>query len=243
MDFLTICITFFNLGFFGGFLHCTSMCSPFVIHQVSAKLSTENAERFFGTRKFLSLSLFPYHIGRITTYSIIGFCCSLFSSQIVSDQNFNFISGLLLIFASLFILLAILPKKWLIARICNIITIKLVDLVKFLPFSGNFNDLFQKLFINTNIFKGFTLGVILGFLPCGLLYSAFAVAFTINEPLFALFGMIIFGIATVPALFLVGLTGFSFFKFSKFNIKFIARLVILINCVTILLLGINLLTK
>lgn len=231
------------MGFFGGFLHCTSMCSPFVIHQVSSKLATKSPDSFYGAKKFLSLGLFPYHLGRICTYATIGYFCSALSSKVVNNENFNYVTGSLLVTSALIVLIAITPKQWRLSKIFNVTTLSFIKILRCMPFATFFTRSFQALYINTGLFKGFLLGVILGFLPCGLLYSAFAIAFSINEPIFAAFGMLIFGFATFPALFLVGLTGYGFFTYSKFNIKLIARLVILINCVTIFIIGINLLIK
>ena len=45
-------------------------------------------------------------------------------------------------------------------------------------------------------------GMLLGFLPCGLLYAALLIAGS-AEPLTAGTGMLLFGLGTVPALFMM----------------------------------------
>ncbi len=56
-------------------------------------------------------------------------------------------------------------------------------------------------------FRGYALGLMLGFLPCGLLYGALAAAAASGDPLTGAFAMIAFALGTVPALLAVGLAG------------------------------------
>ena len=55
--------------------------------------------------------------------------------------------------------------------------------------------------------RGYVLGVTLGFLPCGLLYGAVAVAAATADPLAGAFGMLAFTLGTVPSLVAIGYTG------------------------------------
>lgn len=51
------------------------------------------------------------------------------------------------------------------------------------------------------------LGLLWGFLPCGLIYSAFALALSSAHPLPAALIMLIFGIGTLPAMLAAGIFG------------------------------------
>jgi sulfite exporter TauE/SafE len=55
--------------------------------------------------------------------------------------------------------------------------------------------------------RGYALGLALGFLPCGLLYGALAAAAAAGDALAGGFGMLAFAVGTVPALLAVGLAG------------------------------------
>lgn len=233
-DQLLLLLTLFNMGLFGGFLHCSSMCSPFVIHQVSARLKNQEIDKYQGFSKLKSLALIPYHLGRIFTYSIIGGFCSYLAGNVREIGNFQRISGFILILASILMILAIFNKK-----IINLGSFS-VKIFSIFPKIKIFKDFLGSLFANPTYYRGFILGVFLGFLPCGLLYSAFIVASSMENVSLALIGMLIFGFGTFPALFLVGSTGYLFLNYAKKYIKIIARLVILINSVTILLMGMNL---
>jgi sulfite exporter TauE/SafE len=55
--------------------------------------------------------------------------------------------------------------------------------------------------------RGYALGVALGFIPCGLLYGALAAAAGSGSALAGALAMIAFALGTVPALFAVALAG------------------------------------
>ncbi len=63
------------------------------------------------------------------------------------------------------------------------------------------------LFASPMGWRGWLLGIALGFIPCGLLYAAIAAAASQGEPLTAAFAMLAFWAGTVPSLFGVGLVG------------------------------------
>jgi hypothetical protein len=56
-------------------------------------------------------------------------------------------------------------------------------------------------------FRGYALGVALGFIPCGLVYGALAAAAAGGNGLTAAFAMAAFWLGTVPMLFGVGVAG------------------------------------
>ncbi len=229
---LTLCITLFNLGFFGGFLHCSSMCSPFVIHQITSRLKNETIESFSLLSRLKNAALLPYHLGRITTYAILGYLFSALGANLRSYDSFNIISGLLLIFASLIIFANLFKSKY--------INLSLISgLISRIPFTNYCQKSVSGLFSNPTSYRGYLLGVVLGFLPCGLLYSAFAICISINDPFLAFICMAIFGFATFPSLFLVASAGYLFLNRFRNYIKLTGRLVILINSVTICIMGIN----
>ncbi len=221
-DNLTLIFSLISLGFFGGFSHCIGMCSPFVLTQVSARLEKMPLEKFTNLQRLKTYALIPYHMGRITTYSFLGFLSSIITSTLENFFPFRLLSialltSAILVFLSLLFNRKLLPFKFnFVENIASFFTKKL-----------NF------LFVAKGFSKTFLLGLVLGFLPCGLLYAAFLIAATIDNPFSAAFAMFCFGIATCPALF-VGAAGGSFLiNFSEF--KFIVKLVIIVNIITLIL--------
>ncbi len=214
---LILTISLLNLGFFGGFSHCAGMCGPFVLTQTSSILQNTKLENYRGFQKLKSIALLPYHFGRITTYSFIGFFCAFLGKNLKDFTNFGQISAFFLILAA-FIMIGGLQK---------------------LPIRFKIKLPLQKLFANPTGFYGYFLGIILGFLPCGLLYGAFAISASFKNPLFALFSMFLFGISTIPALFLVS-AGTNFVK--KIDQKIFAKfckIAMFINAFVLILMAIN----
>lgn len=65
----------------------------------------------------------------------------------------------------------------------------------------------RPLFSTPTGWRGYALGVMLGFIPCGLLYGALAAAASSGDPVAGAFGMIAFAMGTMPALLGVGIAG------------------------------------
>jgi len=219
----------FSLGIFGGFSHCIGMCGPFVITQACQKIKNIEIEKYSNFEKLKSFALLPYHFGRITTYAFIGFFTNIFGKEIVDFFNFKKFSAFTLLIASFFFINIFFEKK-------NLFTfkkIKLFQINNYLikPIFSKINLLFK----NPDGFNGYLIGLILGFIPCGLLYGAFAIALSFNNSINALIGMIIFGFSTFPALFLSGFIGSLGIKISNF--KIIAKIMIMINIVMLLMMS------
>jgi sulfite exporter TauE/SafE len=96
----TLILSLISLGFFGGFTHCAGMCGPFVLTQVDSRLKNIALEKFSNFQRLKNLALLPYHLGRITTYALIGFCCSAITKNIQTFIGFKIFSALFLIAAS-----------------------------------------------------------------------------------------------------------------------------------------------
>jgi sulfite exporter TauE/SafE len=230
-----IIISLVNIGFFGGLVHCSQMCGPLVFTQVSNRLKNIPIAEFSTLKKLQNFALLPYHFGRITTYSFLGFFCSFFAKNIKEIDNLNFISSALLFIASLIFFSYFFEKKPSFFRIFR--ASKPIALPKF-----NFMiQLVAKLFKNPRGLNGYFLGIILGFLPCGMLYGAFILAAEISNPFLASIGMLLFGMSTFPALFLTASGLFFVLKSSGNAFKKFSKIVILINAVALLIMSINIL--
>jgi uncharacterized protein len=239
-DFILI-LSLASLGFFGGFSHCMGMCAPFVLTQVSNRLQKTSLEEFSNFQKLKNLALLPYHAGRISTYSIIGFFCSFFTKNIEDFTGFKIFSSLLLILASIIFLSLLFEGNFLFLRKIKL-PFKSITLKKPAILFAFLKRLFSKqislLFQNPQGLKGYALGLILGFIPCGLLYSAFLIASAITNPVLAAIGMMLFGIGTFPSLFLTASGGYVFLRLPEF--RFFIKIVILINAIMLLSMAIKL---
>lgn len=248
MQDLPLIISLISLGFFGGFSHCIGMCGPFVLTQVNNRLQQTSLENFSEFKKLRNLALLPYHLGRITSYSIIGFFCSFLTQNLQNFIGFKIFSAFFLIIAAIIFLNLFLEKNILTSlKLTPKIKGKIGGKIK-LPFKSKilksltsfFSDKISVLFLNPHGLKGYFLGIILGFIPCGLLYAAFLIAGSIENPIFAAIGIMFFGISTFPSLFLTACGGKILAKMPEF--KLIAKTVILLNIITLFFMAVKLIS-
>jgi len=220
-----------SIGFFGGFSHCTTMCGPFVITQVSSNLSKIPLKNYGGFAKISGVALLPYHLGRLTTYGIIGFFTNILSNSMDNFIGFKLFSSLMLFLAILFFVnLFIKQNNFAIFHKIFILPPKILFLAKYFSFLKFYQKLIaniSSLLNNSSGFKGYLLGLILGFLPCGMLYGAFAISGNFSSPILAFAGMALFAFATFFALFSIGFMAKLSFKLPEF--KIIANIIIGIN--------------
>lgn len=176
-------------GLFGGLTHCAFMCAPFVV-----MLQQKTVGRL------ASVLLIPYHFGRMTTYVALGVLANLFLSLAFP------VSPLRYLVAAAFLGLA-----------------GLVFLVQSLPFLACYLPFLARLHlpvplapvqkvVSSFLEKGkavhlYIVGVILGFIPCGLVMGALLAVAMLDGPLSAGLGMAAFCAGTVPALLGVALGG------------------------------------
>ena len=247
---ITLLISLASLGLFGGFSHCAGMCGPFVVSQVGSRLEKTSLDGFSNFERLKNLALLPYHFGRITTYCFLGFLCSFLLQNIQDIESFNFIPALFLLLGSIGFFILFLKKSNFEIKSLKKLSIFLAHkfsyiyiFSKLLPFGKkkkSQNKLLSALFKSPKGFKGYLLGVILGFIPCSLLYSAFIIVSIISQPILAVFGMFLFGIATFPSLFLTACGGYVFFRIDSKYFTLISRVVFLINSLTLFLMAFKL---
>lgn len=230
MDILLI-FSLFSLGFFGAFSHCIGMCGPFVMAQLGPRLSNIDIDDYNNFTRLKNLALLPYHLGRITTYSILGGFSSFLTQNVQKYSNFKMISFIFLIISAL-VFMNIFFNGFYHGKSRILGKFGLFFKSKSVKNTLNFfQNKISFLFKDPTSYRGYFLGVILGFIPCGLLYGAFLISANMSNFFAGMIGMAVFGIATFPALFVTAL-GFDFFKKSHF-FKVITKIFILINIATL----------
>ena len=198
----TLTWVFLTTGFTVGFGHCIGMCGPIVI-SMSMNLKTGNT--------FWPQVL--YHVGRVTTYSFLGGIMGVTGSFAMVTSGIAQIQKGVLIFAGI-----------LIVFMGVLMSGRLTRLSCFKEGTGIlifFSKAFGSLVTSKPTLAYFPLGLLLGLLPCGPVYtvliaSARAGMDTPDIYIGFMKGMVLmlaFGIGTIPALFAVGrLAGMGWFK-------------------------------
>ena len=178
-------------GIAGGFGHCISMCGPVV-----AALTVGE------TRKGVLHHLL-YNLGRVTTYTILGGIVGLSGSFLVLTAAISEMQRAIMIIAGLsIILMGLSTAGWL----------PLPQKKSCTPGNSLFNKIMTLFKAPRSIGTYYPMGIVLGFLTCGLTYTALLAAARVgmeSETPFAgllqgAFMMLLFGIGTSPALILVG---------------------------------------
>ncbi|WP_135080409.1 sulfite exporter TauE/SafE family protein [Terasakiella sp. SH-1] len=198
-------LTLFTAGLVGSATHCISMCAPFVLSQVTARLETISLSEMSEFKRLSGAALLPYHFGRMTTYIILGLCVGLLAQGAIQFSGMKWISAALLAFAALFFLGYALKRLGVSFPGLALFGSKSTSPESAL--SLGLGRILKPFFARPVGLNGYFLGIGLGFLPCGLLYGALAAAGATGDFLAGAFGMAAFALGTVPSLMVVGFVG------------------------------------
>jgi sulfite exporter TauE/SafE len=189
----------FLTGLIGSLTHCSGMCGPFVLSQVSARLEAVPAARLSEWHRLTGAALIPYHLGRATTYALLGaLTASVLGRVGGGGGHFRWIAATFLGLAALMLLSMAVPGLKALFGIAAPVESW---------WGGRVARLARPLFRNPVGLRGWALGVALGFIPCGLLYAALTTAAATGDPLAGALGMLAFVAGTIPALIVVGVIG------------------------------------
>ncbi|MFV3075931.1 sulfite exporter TauE/SafE family protein [Niveispirillum fermenti] len=198
----------FTTGMLGGLSHCAGMCGPFVLAQVGALPAGTGQGAGIVLARARGSMLLPYHLGRITTYAGLGGLVAAGGGTVTRLAGVSWGLALILMLAALLFLrqglLGLAPwlpaglRRWLAAGtgggcvqgLGRRLTVPL-----------------RPLFAQPGGINGYLLGLVLGLLPCGLVYAGLASAMGTGDPLAGTLMMAAFGAGTVPALLAIGLLG------------------------------------
>jgi len=185
-------------GLVGGVSHCAGMCGPFVLSQVAARLEGTPAGQMREWHRLTGAAVFPYHLGRAATYAVLGGLGAALAGTLTQVGGLHWLSAALLLAAALFMAGLAIPslKRGLSG-----------GETKAGWWSRALEPLARPLFGRPTGWRGFGLGVLLGFIPCGLLYGALVTAAASGDVLVGVAGMLAFAVGTWPSLFAVGLLG------------------------------------
>lgn len=179
----------FLAGLAGGFTHCAAMCGPLALAQASADAQNLSSP-YERLRKSL---LLPYHFGRMTTYVALAVVFSTVLNAVFFFSPFkNALAALLLLTAALIFIVNAVPLAGrmfpYLARIS-------------LPAPrGYILTKAQGLIRSRTPIRRYLLGMMLGFMPCGLVMAAFMTAVALQDPVKSAIAMALFAVGTVPAL-------------------------------------------
>lgn len=181
---MTILWTAFLVGLLGS-LHCIGMCGPITL-----------ALPVFRNAPFaLILSRILYNLGRTLTYGLMGALIGLLGqgiSMVGAQQWLSILAGILLI------LIVFVPSR---------ISTRVSLLKPAHHFTAFVKAKFGNLFRKRTVYSTFLIGIINGFLPCGLVYVALTGALATGSVMGGILYMVFFGLGTLPLMFIFSLAG------------------------------------
>ena len=171
-----------------GSAHCLGMCAGISgLFAVNASVSSLRNDVPFAV---------TYNVGRVISYAVLGIIVASFGGVIVKASpglavGIRLLSGIVIILVGLkvaFDLRALNAIERMGAKLWSRIAPAAKGLVPV-----------------TNLRRALGLGLLWGWLPCGLVYSVLLIAATSAQPIHGAFIMVVFGLGTLPAMLLTGL--------------------------------------
>lgn len=181
-----------------GSLHCVGMCGPLVL-----ALPLRAREQWAVLKEMT-----VYHSGRILTYSALGLFFGLIGKSFAMA---GFQKGLSITAGVLMILMAFMA--WRFERI-------LLAMPGFGKFTQRVQQGISRLISRHPGQATFGMGVLNGFLPCGMVYAAIAGAISTTDAAGGAVFMMLFGLGTLPLLLGVSVLGRSFSTGIRKRIRF-----------------------
>ncbi len=191
-------------GAVGSVAHCGPMCGPFVLGQVAGRLARIPAAGLCERHRRGAGLLLPYHLGRISVYTTLGAAAAWLGGALGQRAWFARGGGVVLILAALLFADQAL-RRWFprLARagtgvgrgVAGALVARLARLIGRAGGEGR------------GFWGEMAMGAALGFLPCGFLYAALAVAAASGAAWRGAVAMAAFGLGTVPALVALGIAG------------------------------------
>lgn len=157
-------------------LHCVGMCGPIAMMLPVAHSNPEKK----------ALQILTYHLGRIFSYAMIGLLFGIIGRGFYLagiQQQLSIFAGILMI------AIIVLPVNVFARYNFSKPIFQLISKLK-----GRLGKQFAK----TSFKSLFTIGILNGLLPCGMVYVAVFGALTMPKLYFSVAYMVLFGIGTVP---------------------------------------------
>ena len=167
--------TAFLFGLISSF-HCIGMCGP-----IAMMLPVERDNQ---AKKIIQILL--YHAGRLSAYAFIGLIFGLLGRGLFLagfQQKLSIFIGVAMI------VVILIPEKVFAQYNFSKPVFKLISKIK---------TTLGRQFKNKSFKSLFTIGLLNGFLPCGMVYVALFGAIAMQNELYGVVYMILFGLGTIP---------------------------------------------
>lgn len=176
--------TGFLIGLFGS-LHCIGMCGPIAL---ALPLTSDSQIRILFSRVL-------YNLGRIITYTFMGLILGALGHRLYFWGFQNYLS---IIIGVIILIFLFIPKK---------IRTRFTQTGIAAAVLAGFRKIFSGFFRIQNDWGFLFIGIMNGFLPCGLVYAGLAGAISTGDTIKGALFMLSFGIGTFPVMLGVSFLG------------------------------------
>jgi sulfite exporter TauE/SafE len=188
---LVTLIIAFNLGLFST-LHCIGMCGGILTALMLASPESEQKSKL----RVFSRSL-AYNLGRISSYSLAGLLTG-FLGLTIAD-----------IFQSANARLILQSIAALVLIVIAINMLGIMSLNKYVESIGmklwqHIQPIGKHLLPIKSLWRAFLFGLLWGWLPCGMVYSALLLSISTGTPFDGMLTMLFFGLGTLPSMLTAG---------------------------------------
>ncbi len=210
----------FLMGLFGA-LHCVGMCGS-IMGVLTFSLPADTRQHAGRLGAYLSY----YSLGRILSYSLAGALAGAFGSGLLLSISPRYGHTLLLLFATT---LMIAVGFYLAGWFPGFAQIEKAGA----PIWKKLEPLGRKLLPVTSPWQALSYGLVWGWLPCGLVYSALFIALGQGGWIQGAVFMLLFGIGTLPAVMATGIFAGQILRFSHNpRMRMIAGLLLIVFALT-----------
>ena len=178
--------TAFIMGLVGS-VHCAGMCGPIAI-SLPYKAGMQTKEETF-------LKILLYNLGRVVTYAFMGAVFGLVGKGFFT---MGIQKWLLILLAVVLIIVAVFSID---------VESKLLEIPVINRFNNFLKSALTKALKKATVKTFFIIGILNGFLPCGLVYMAIAAAIATGSVVSSVLYMILFGLGTMPMMMALGYGG------------------------------------
>ena len=200
-----------------GSLHCIGMCGPLALSLPASHKSS--LSRISGG--------LIYNSGRILSYASMGLVFGSLGNLIIATR---WQSGLSIALGIIILLYLLFPKKYFHFSTATLLSKPFVMLRQQLG----------KLFQSRKLSSLFFVGILNGFLPCGLVYLALTSSIISSSPVNGGIFMLFFGLGTFPLMFATVLMGNYLNQSIRQNIRKAVPALLFFMAVLLILRGMNL---
>lgn len=222
LDTIALLFNLFMLGITSSFSHCIGMCGAIAMSQASARMISDLPEKNHGNlKKIMCCAALEYYLGKAITYAFLTTIVIVLGEAISNNYVFKFLKKIFLFFVILYF---IMSSTRVIFKLFN----KKISIPKIPQIKPLMNIKLFNINFGQNTFSRLFVGMCLGLIPCGIVYSAIAIITTNTHNIsLGILAAIVFGVGTFPGLFMVSYSGnLILYRFKKlFDLAYLITMI------------------